>query len=123
MNKPIPTEKSEEKKWLDHNKNQLCDNLEKSVKHIFQTVGGISEEFKERFGYAGASGTFQGVRDDEIIRWAKQLQEETQRAERARMKEIIDVFHTETYDPVTKYSNPAAEVCNAIQEALKDTPV
>lgn len=58
------------------------------------------KEYKEIFGYVGSSGTFTGIRDEEIIKWiASKLSQAEQRGREAlktEIREAIEDLHDRT---------------------------
>ena len=49
----------------------------------------IREQFEEKFGWAGSSGTFTGIRDEEIVKFITAEREAGARQERERIKNIL----------------------------------
>lgn len=76
------------------------------------------KEFKEKFGYAGGSGSFTGIRDDEIIRF---IRETRTAARESALREALEVAESFKHqDPLFTVFNDAqiTDIHKAINRLL-----
>jgi len=61
----------------------------------------IREQFEEKFGWAGSSGTFTGIRDEEIVKF---ITAEREAGAKEVIKELRDMFK-DTHELGTNHLN------------------